>query len=479
MRWLAIHLPDLPLEVYTRALTVEMPLAVSQWGKVERILLCNQPAVERGVRPGQSPGGALALVADLRVLPRKLDAERAALERLAAWSGRFSSHVSLEPPGALVLEAARSLRLFGGADALLERVEQGVRELGYRASCCLAPTPGGALVLAASGGDGVIPHGDALRVALSRLPLVALGFDERALIDLRRMGLRLVQDLLRLPRAGLAERLGLGRIQYLQRLLGEVPDPRLRFEPPAHYRGRLELPAELLQVDALAFPCHRLLVELAGFLIGCQGGVQRLQWRLQHGGDVEDTYFTLGTARPGRDPVRWLDLLRERLERLKLSAPVRAVALDAADIRFLAPGSQELFPGRDCLHAPEPDLLDRLRARLGRQAVRGITLVADHRPERAWCWCAPGEKGDGDGHGRGDRPLWLLPEPQPLETRNRRPYWDGELALGQERERIETGWWDGFEIARDYFVATTTKGERLWIFREIGGRRRWFLHGVL
>ncbi len=36
MRWLAIHLPDLPLEVYTRALKVETPLAVSQRGKVER-----------------------------------------------------------------------------------------------------------------------------------------------------------------------------------------------------------------------------------------------------------------------------------------------------------------------------------------------------------------------------------------------------------------------------------------------------------
>jgi protein ImuB len=476
MRWLAIHLPALPLEVYTRALKVDTPLAVSQRGKVERVLLCNQPAVERGVRPGQSLGGALALAADLRVLPRKPDAEGSALERLAAWSGRFSSQVSLEPPAAVVLEVARSLRLFGGAEALLERVAQGVSGLGYRARCCMAPTPGGALILAACGGDGVIPHRDALRVALSRLPLVALGFDERALIDLQRMGLRLVEDLLRLPRAGLAERLGLGRIQYLQRLLGEAPDPRLRFEPPAHYRGRLELPAELLQVDALVFPCRRLLVELAGFLTGRQGGVQRLQWRLQHGADIEDTCFTLGTAQPGRDPARWLDLLRKCLERLQLPAPVRAVALDAADIRSLTPGSQELFPGLDRPHAAAPDLLDHLRARLGWQSVRGLALAADHRPERAWRWCAPGERGN--GRGRRDRPLWLFPEPLPLQIRNRRPYWNGELALGQERERIETGWWDGFDVARDYFVATTAKGARLWIYREIKGGRSWFLHGM-
>ena len=102
--------------------------------------------------------------------------------------------------------------------------------------------------------------------------------------------------------------------------------------------------------------------------------------------------------------------------------------------------------------------------------------MADHRPERAWRWGAPGEAGV--GHGRSDRPLWLFAEPLPLQVRNRRPWWDGELDLGVERERIETGWWDGHEVARDYFVATTTRGERLWIYRDLNGRRRWFLHGL-
>jgi protein ImuB len=418
----------------------------------------------------------LALAADLRVLPRKPDAERSALERLAGWCGRFSSEVSLEPPRGLVLEAARSLRLFGGPGTLLEQATREVKGLGYQVRCCLAPTPAGALVLAACGEGRLVSDGDALRMALSRLPLGALDLGERVLADLHRMGLRRVGDLLRLPRAGLAERLGMERIRYLERLLGEVPDPRRRFEPPARYRGRLELPAELEHVDALVFPCRRLLGELAGFLTGCQGGVQRLSWRLYHGDALEDTCFTLGTARPGRDPGRWLDLLRERLERLQLPAPARALALDALEIRSLAPGPADLFPGLDHPHDPDPELLDRLRARLGAKAVRGLALAADHRPERAWRWCPPGEAGDGKG--RGDRPLWLLPEPLPLEVRGRRPWWEGELALGRERERSATGWWDGFAVARDYFVATTARGERLWIYRELKGHRGWFLHGL-
>ncbi|MEA3275458.1 MAG: DNA polymerase Y family protein [Pseudomonadota bacterium] len=476
MRWLAIHLPALPLEIYTRALETETPLAVSQRRKAEQILLCNKPASERGIRPGLPVGGALALAADLRVLPRKPQAERAALERLALWCGRFTPEVSLEPPQALVLEVAHSLRLFGGAQALLEQISSGVKGLGYRACCCLALTPAGALALAACGQAGVIPGADALRAALARLPLAALGLDERELADLWRMGLRRMEDLLRLPRAGLAERLGVERIHQLERLLGEAPDPRPRFEPPARYRGRLELPMEVPESGALVFACRRLIDELAGFLLSRQGGVQRLEWRFHHE-EEEDTRLTLGAARPERDPSRWLDLLRERLDRLQLPAPVRALSLDVRDLQPLPPATLQLFPELERPRTPDARLLDRLRARLGQDAVRGLALVADHRPERAWCWCSPGEVGSGGGRRR-DRPLWLLLEPVPLQTRNRRPWWDGELDLGMERERIETGWWDGHEVARDYFVATTLKGERLWIFRELKGRRGWYLHGL-
>jgi len=419
-------------------------------------------------------GGALALAADLRILPRREELEQAALERLAAWCGRFSSEVSPEPPQALVLEAARSLRLFGGGRSLLDQVSAGVAGLGYGACCCLAPTPGGALILAACGEEGVIPDSDSLGAALSRLPLAALDLGEREYADLWRMGLRRIGDLLRLPRGGLAERFGFGQVQILERLLGETPDPRRRFEPPSCYRGRLDLPAEVTRTAALVFPCRRLIEELGGFLTGRQAGVQRLAWRLHHE-DLDDTRFVLGSVRLERDPGCWLGLLRERLERLQLPAPVRALTLDAGEVRPLPPASLELFPELACAPHPDPGLLDRLRARLGDEAVRGLALVADHRPERAWRWCPPAETGN--GHGRGDRPLWLLQQPRPLETRNRRPWWDGGLDLGKERERIETGWWDGFEVARDYFCATTVQGERLWIYRELKGRGGWFLHG--
>jgi protein ImuB len=44
-------------------------------------------------------------------------------------------------------------------------------------------------------------------------------------------------------------------------------------------------------------------------------------------------------------------------------------------------------------------------------------------------------------------------------------------------ERVESGWWDGADVARDYFLAETPGGERLWVYRDRRSRD-WFLHGL-
>jgi protein ImuB len=43
-------------------------------------------------------------------------------------------------------------------------------------------------------------------------------------------------------------------------------------------------------------------------------------------------------------------------------------------------------------------------------------------------------------------------------------------------ERIETGWWRGQDVRRDYYAVATRAGSRFWIFRRREDSR-WFLHG--
>jgi protein ImuB len=482
MVWLGLWVPDLPLEIHSRGLESPGPLALWELqGRERRILLVNAPAAARGVAPGQTPAAALALAADLRLLPRRPPAEQAALEGIALWALGFSSEVSLAPPTALVLEIGRSLRLFGGEASLLRQLLAGLEGLGYRAHWGLAPQPAAALLLAHQGG-GVARDPAALRAALGRMSFQGLGLAPAILETLGRMGLRTLGELLRLPRAGLAQRCGPELVLLLERLLGQAPDPRPQFVPPPRFQGRLELPAEVAAAPALAFAAQRLLRELGGFLQGRGAGVQRLDWELIPA-EGPPSRLVLGLLQPSRDPLYLGELLRERLDQHRLARPVREIRLQAEQLLPLAPQPRELFPQARGQGEEGERLLERLQARLGREVLTGLEARADHRPERAWGWCEPGQGAPPPLLRRGTvcpgrRPLWLLPEPLPLEVAEGRPRYRGErLALGRERERIEAGWWDGGGIGRDYFVAATAAGEQLWVFRELGGAGRWFLQG--
>jgi len=72
----------------------------------------------------------------------------------------------------------------------------------------------------------------------------------------------------------------------------------------------------------------------------------------------------------------------------------------------------------------------------------------------------------------------LLNRPQRLVTRDDVPSYQGELRFIAGPERIESGWWDGAEVRRDYYRASNARGESFWIFREHRGDQGWYLHGV-
>jgi protein ImuB len=43
-------------------------------------------------------------------------------------------------------------------------------------------------------------------------------------------------------------------------------------------------------------------------------------------------------------------------------------------------------------------------------------------------------------------------------------------------ERIESAWWRGPSVRRDYYRVETDDGQRYWLFRELKCGQ-WFLHG--
>jgi len=416
---------------------------------------------------------ARALAYDLIIQPRDHQAEQQALHSLAGWAWQFSPEISLYPPSALVLEIQGSLRLFGGRAALLDKIRAGLAQLGYKPCLASAPTPLAAFSLARCNSEQDIEDMHQLAVALAPLPVSVLDWDQTLLDRLDGMGIRKLGDVLRLPRDGLARRFGQQNLHYLDRMLGHCPDPQTLYRPPQRFKRRLQLAAEVEQAQALLFALQRLILELCGWLRGQGSGVHSLEILLYQR-EGRCVAFTVGVFRESRDSEQFTTLLRERLERLELQEPVIEIELRAEKIMKLDAQSRDLFGKAD--DREHVNLLDHLRARLGEEVVHGLSAIAEHRPEYAWMYSKPGHsKKDSNGL---QRPLWLLPVPRPLKTSNGKPLLQGELKLQASRERIESGWWDGNEIARDYFIATNPSGSQYWIYRELGGKRRWYLQGV-
>ncbi|MBM4218656.1 MAG: DNA polymerase Y family protein [Gammaproteobacteria bacterium] len=473
--WLAAHFPSLPLDaLLPRACQGRAAVVVTAPDDPRRtVVACNERAARQGIAPGMGLNAALARVPGLRVEERRPAAEAALLGRLGRWALQFTPVVSLEPPGAVLAEVRGSLDLFGGATALVRRTLAGLSAHGLTASIALAPMPRAALWLARAGLATTVTRTDALPGLAARLPLACLHWPEDTVATLAGLGIASVADLVRLPRTRFAARFGPRLLDELDEGFGRRPAPRRRYVVPERFDERVELPAAAEDAALLEPALEHGLARLGAFLNARASGIRLLRVDLLHRARAP-TRLSLALARMAGDAAGLRLLLRERLGRCRLESPVDALRLRSGVLLPLRIRDPELFErGRGADPEATARLLDLLRARFGHDAVFSVQPVAEHRPERAFRIAEPGLA---DGlpvprpTARTARPLWMLAEPQPLDG------WDGTLVTGPER--IETGWWDGHDVRRDYYVALSRAGVRLWIFRERPPGQRWFLHGV-
>jgi protein ImuB len=203
-----------------------------------------------------------------------------------------------------------------------------------------------------------------------------------------------------------------------------------------------------------------------------------------------------------------LELVGMQLELLRLPGAVSRLAVTATLTAPLVERQHELF-------ATEPRerqrqlavLVDRLSSRLGPEQVVRPRLRAEAQPEAAVGYEAmtnmktkPGilprarrasrrrkePSADQRVQAIAPRPLRLFFPPLPLEVMAvvpdgppvRMKFAGQSQAIAQHwgPERIETAWWRGRSVRRDYYRVETAEGSRFWVFRRLTDDQ-WFLHG--
>lgn len=500
MLWLALDLPQLPLEALEMRRGVDSThlVVLAQRGPRRWIVGSRHPAIAEGL----DWGTAQSIVPTLRPQPRDLRAEQETLESLCTWAWRFGSEVVRDtvespldygrPGHRIAIGITPSLRLFGGLEALLKVFDTVFAELGHRGRRGVAPTLDAAILLARAGIPRPVVDLSHLHAALAPLPLSLLDLPPAIFEALRSVGLRRVGELLDLPLDGLARRHGTALVGTIERLLGLRADGRPRHRLAPSYSRRFDLCSEVETVAGLDLPLRRLTQDFTDYLLARDGGVQEFRLTLEHP-RRRITRIDLRMATVTRAAARLHRAICERLERAPLPAAVHALRLSAQRFATPAAGQKDLFDPRN-----EEDwlsLLEILTGRLGHDAVYALVSAADCRPERAWKRASPqidpaiasnrpkppgaaSPKAAGSSAFRttlpargaarvASRPLWLIDPPRLLAS---------APARLSHAERIEGGWWDGDDVSRDYY-RTRLGQSRAWVFQD-RRTREWYLHGL-
>jgi protein ImuB len=543
-RILSLWFPRLAAERVLRAErgTIDGPLAVVADRAGTQVLSSLDARAEaEGLRPSQPLRDAQAMCPHLVTRLASSQAEETFLALLRRWAGKFSPWVAEEPPAGLVIDLTGCAHLFGGEAPLLAQVEADCANLGLTVRLGVADTLGAAWALARFAGRGVeaARSGDAIdmeapatrsraarrrswekggpapgqvkilenreriagqgltRTAIAPLPVAAVRIDANTVAELARLGLRRIEDLAGQPRAALARRFGVDLLRRLDQAMGVVPEPVSPAAVATRFAVRLTLPDPIgLEEDILA-AIDRLLPVLAKRLKDKGNGARRVRMQCFRT-DQGMQWVEVGLARPSAEPERIRPLLAMKVSEIDAGFGIDAVRIEAVVTEPVYEtnhkGGQIVtgeIAGRRGRDTAREDLIGRLGARIGLEAITRIHPADSHVPEKtqtilAAAWSEPA----GAWPAAPERPLTMWrPEPVGAQDVPQLPMqfrWRGrihETATATGPERIAPDWWldepEWRSGVRDYWRISTAAGDRLWLYYAHGGAMSsgWFCQG--
>jgi protein ImuB len=301
---------------------------------------------------------------------------------------------------------------------------------------------------------------------------------------LAQLGIERVGQLMALPRDQIAERFGSEVGLRLDQATGQVAEVIVPLHPQPDATASWAFDDPIDRHEIVVKVLDILLERLQTILEKRRCGVRLVEcvFELE---DAPAQRFECSLSRPAQTASYLSGLLRTRLEQIRVAAPIRAMCVRAAVLERMPQEQPSLFE-HEADEGALAQLLDSLASRLGRDVVTRARFVADPQPELACCFdsalerCTPSIE---DAPVFAHRPLRIFPRVASIQVvalgtpqRFQHAGTDHLVVRCQGPERIETGWWRGDDVQRDYFLVETAQGTRWWIFQRLQDGR-WFLHG--
>ena len=478
------------------------PLAIVETIRGVRLLLAVcRLATGLGLYAGQTLAEATAICPQLETADADLPADQAALAALAAWCERYTPLAATNPPDGLWLDITGCDHLQNSEAGLAADLMARMAKARLLCHIAIADTAGAAWALARATTDTITiqPPGTA-RAGLAPLPVPLLRIAPRTASRLRRLGLRRVGELARLPRAELAARFGPEPGLRLDQAFGDAAEAISWPRPTAPWSERLAFVEPIGTADDLARALTVLTGHLCARLAAKTQGGQRFVATF-HRVDGQRPQIVVATARPVRDTGYVAKLLAARIETVDPGFGIDAIVLEVPETATL-PLSQTKI---DAV-ATDTGLaaaIDQLANRPDTQLWRS-TPHPSHVPERALRRILPITV-SASWRITDDRPVRMFRPPQMIDVTAPVPddppllfRWRGALhkvRAASGPERISAEWWrlrrvptDATTVrpetdhVRDYYRVEDNAGARFWIFRaglhHSAARPRWYLHGM-
>ncbi len=471
----------------------------------------NAAAAALGMVPGARVTDMRTLVPELRVEEAEERLDHGDLARLAHWCRRWCPWTRTDGTDGLMLDTTGADHLWGGEVALVADMRRAFTQMGLSTRIAIAPTVGSAWALARHGREKVeICAPDDLAARLGALPVAALRLDGNTVLLLERLGFRSIAALAEVPRAAMARRFRHGTplpgdpLARLDQAMGRTTEPLTADAITEPLRSLRTLAEPITEIDSFSHVLAHLMADLAVQMEARNIGARGLCFT-GYRVDGAVSAIQVRTSRPSREPAHLAKLFENRIETLDPGFGFEVMVLDLIDGQDLALAQPDLSGETDTGVALSR-LVDRLIARLGRQAVLRPLGHGSHVPERAEILVpadtdmpprprGPAAPEQEEAHAPW-RPLRLLPRPEEVEVLHAVP--DGPPARFIWRrqthrvvrsggpERIAPEWWREKSVVRlrDYYNVEDSDGRRYWLYREgvagdgRGGNPHWFLHGL-
>lgn len=445
----------------------------------QRAVTCDDEVEALGVTPGlkQSTVSGLLSGHPLKLLSRAPEEELNVLKRLQQWAYSITPTLTLWRDNCLQLEIGRCLLIHGGLEHLIEKITAELDRRGFTTHMGIGPSQESAWLFSQTNltsEASQLDDGASLEARLGPIALHRLDTFEKDISALNKAGIHRFGELLALPPESLKRRCSQAFCNWVDRLLCRVEVAIEDFHPEPEYSDIAWLGYGSTNNQELIYPMEQLLQGFSQFLRNTQLQTQHIRWNFI-AVQGESPQLHVHSSECHNNPNRWLEQSRLKLERLQFDDLIEGISLTACELSSAQLTTQDLF--LESKHQePLSQLIDRLRSRLGFQAVSHVYERTEHLPEH--CSFADSNQLDTATAKTKNlrRPFWLLKSPQPISQRGNQLYWMDALEIISGPERLEDCWWSQ-PTSRDYYIAKTSAGQPVWIFQD-RHNRCWFLQGV-